>query len=43
MANKIRTALVGSYAQPDWLIDRHALKTRLPARIISTTWFVLCS
>jgi 5-methyltetrahydropteroyltriglutamate--homocysteine methyltransferase len=35
MANKIRTALVGSYAQPDWLIDRHALKTRLPARIIS--------
>lgn len=33
--SKIRTALVGSYAQPDWLIDRHALKTRLPARIIS--------
>lgn len=32
---RIRTALVGSYAQPDWLIDRHALKTRLPARIIS--------
>jgi 5-methyltetrahydropteroyltriglutamate--homocysteine methyltransferase len=35
MSKKIRTALVGSYAQPDWLIDRHALKTRLPARIIS--------
>jgi 5-methyltetrahydropteroyltriglutamate--homocysteine methyltransferase len=35
MANKIRTALVGSYTQPEWLIDRHALKTRLPARIIS--------
>lgn len=32
---RIRSALVGSYAQPDWLIDRHALKTRLPARIIS--------
>lgn len=32
--SKIRTALVGSYAQPEWLIDRHALKTRLPARII---------
>ncbi len=32
---KIRSALVGSYAQPEWLIDRHALKTRLPARIIS--------
>lgn len=35
MSRKIRTALVGSYAQPEWLIDRHALKTRLPARIIS--------
>lgn len=36
MSNKrIRSALVGSYAQPEWLIDRHALKTRLPARIIS--------
>lgn len=33
--SRIRTALVGSYAQPEWLIDRHALKTRLPARIIS--------
>jgi 5-methyltetrahydropteroyltriglutamate--homocysteine methyltransferase len=35
MSKRIRTALVGSYAQPEWLIDRHALKTRLPARIIS--------
>ncbi|MES2606849.1 MAG: 5-methyltetrahydropteroyltriglutamate--homocysteine methyltransferase [Pseudomonadota bacterium] len=35
MTKRIRTALVGSYAQPEWLIDRHALKTRLPARIIS--------
>lgn len=33
--SRIRTALVGSYVQPEWLIDRHALKTRLPARIIS--------
>jgi len=35
MSARIRTALVGSYAQPEWLIDRHALLTRLPARIIS--------
>jgi 5-methyltetrahydropteroyltriglutamate--homocysteine methyltransferase len=35
MSNRIRTALVGSYVQPEWLIDRHALRTRLPARIIS--------
>ena len=34
MSKRIRTALVGSYAQPEWLIDRQALKTRLPARII---------
>lgn len=31
---KIRSALVGSYAQPDWLIDREALRKRLPARIL---------
>lgn len=31
---KIRSALVGSYAQPDWLIDREALRQRLPARIL---------
>lgn len=30
---RIRTALVGSYAQPDWLIDRAALRSRLPARV----------
>jgi len=30
----IRTALVGSYAQPDWLIDRAALRARLPARVL---------
>lgn len=33
MTQRIRTALVGSYAQPDWLIDRAALGARLPARV----------
>lgn len=33
MTGRIRTALVGSYAQPDWLIDRAALRQRLPARV----------
>ena len=32
---KIRTALVGSYVQPEWLIDREALRNRLPARIMT--------
>lgn len=32
---RIRTALVGSYVQPEWLIDRAALRNRLPARIIT--------
>lgn len=32
---KIRTALVGSYVQPEWLIDREALRNRLPARILT--------
>ena len=27
------TTLVGSYPQPDWLIDRHKLRTRLPPRV----------
>ena len=27
------TSLVGSYAQPDWLIDRAALAGRFPPRI----------
>ena len=26
------TSLVGSYAQPDWLIDREALAGRFPPR-----------
>lgn len=29
----IRTTVVGSYPQPDWLIDRERLKTRLPPRV----------
>lgn len=27
------TAIVGSYPQPDWLIDREGLKSRLPPRV----------
>ena len=27
------TSLVGSYPQPDWLIDRHALQAHVPARV----------
>ena len=27
------TTIVGSYAQPDWLIDRENLKSRLPLRV----------
>jgi 5-methyltetrahydropteroyltriglutamate--homocysteine methyltransferase len=29
----LRTSLVGSYPQPDWLIDRDALQHRLPPRV----------
>jgi 5-methyltetrahydropteroyltriglutamate--homocysteine methyltransferase len=29
----ISTTLVGSYPQPDWLIDREALAKRLPPRL----------
>jgi 5-methyltetrahydropteroyltriglutamate--homocysteine methyltransferase len=29
----IRTTVVGSYPQPDWLIDREALGSRLPPRV----------
>ncbi|MEJ2087307.1 MAG: 5-methyltetrahydropteroyltriglutamate--homocysteine methyltransferase, partial [Gammaproteobacteria bacterium] len=28
------TMLVGSYAQPDWLIDRERLNERLPPRVL---------
>jgi 5-methyltetrahydropteroyltriglutamate--homocysteine methyltransferase len=31
--NGIRTTVVGSYPQPDWLIDREALGSRLPPRV----------
>ena len=27
------TSVVGSYPQPDWLIDRSNLQTRLPPRV----------
>ena len=29
----IPTSLVGSYAQPDWLIDRERLRHRFPPRV----------
>ncbi len=33
---RIRTSLVGSYAQPDWLIDRERLRDRFPPRVRAT-------
>ena len=33
MSASIATSLVGSYPQPDWLIDREALNKRLPPRL----------
>ena len=30
------TSLVGSYPQPDWLIDRDRLRHRLPPRVRAT-------
>jgi 5-methyltetrahydropteroyltriglutamate--homocysteine methyltransferase len=32
----IPTSLVGSYAQPDWLIDRERLRDRFPPRVRAT-------
>ena len=32
-ASRIRTSLVGSYAQPTWLIDRDRLRGRFPPRV----------
>jgi 5-methyltetrahydropteroyltriglutamate--homocysteine methyltransferase len=29
----LATTLVGSYPQPDWLVDRHLLRSRMPARV----------
>ncbi len=36
MADRILTSLVGSYAQPDWLIDREKLRGRFPPRVRAT-------
>jgi 5-methyltetrahydropteroyltriglutamate--homocysteine methyltransferase len=33
---RIPTSLVGSYAQPDWLIDRQRLRGRFPPRVRAT-------
>jgi 5-methyltetrahydropteroyltriglutamate--homocysteine methyltransferase len=33
MFRDMRTSLVGSYPQPDWLIDREKLRGRLPPRV----------
>jgi 5-methyltetrahydropteroyltriglutamate--homocysteine methyltransferase len=33
METAVPTSLVGSYAQPDWLIDRDRLKERFPPRV----------
>ena len=30
------TTLVGSYPQPDWLVDREKLAARLPPRVRAT-------
>jgi 5-methyltetrahydropteroyltriglutamate--homocysteine methyltransferase len=34
--DEIPTSLVGSYAQPDWLIDRERLRERFPPRVRAT-------
>ncbi len=34
--NALPTSLVGSYAQPDWLIDRARLRDRFPPRVRAT-------
>jgi 5-methyltetrahydropteroyltriglutamate--homocysteine methyltransferase len=31
--DQILTSLVGSYPQPEWLIDREALHHKLPPRV----------
>lgn len=31
---RLKTSLVGSYAQPDWLIDKSRLGSRLPPRVL---------
>src|SRR5919108_4049335 len=32
-AQRIPTSLVGSYAQPEWLLDRDKLRARFPPRV----------
>jgi 5-methyltetrahydropteroyltriglutamate--homocysteine methyltransferase len=36
MGQAITTTVVGSYPQPDWLIDRERLRERLPPRVLAT-------
>ena len=36
MTTLFPTSLVGSYAQPDWLIDRAKLASRFPPRVRAT-------
>ena len=36
LPDAIPTSLVGSYAQPDWLIDRERLRDRFPPRVRAT-------
>ena len=36
----IPTSLVGSYAQPSWLIDRELLKTMVPRVRVPEIWRV---
>ncbi|HEX5157957.1 MAG TPA: hypothetical protein VFW17_12145, partial [Ktedonobacterales bacterium] len=33
MGEHILTTVVGSYPQPDWLVDRENLRSRLPPRV----------
>ena len=39
MPERILTSLVGSYAQPDWLIDREKLRGRFPPRVRATEFW----
>src|SRR5437763_17176656 len=33
MTDRLLTTVVGSYPQPEWLVDRKSLQSRLPPRI----------
>jgi len=39
MTEKLLTTVVGSYPQPDWLVDRKNLQSRLPKAASSAPWF----